>query len=183
MTNNTYPKCYTKFRKSTIDKMKELVNKSQISEHGGTFCLDRELKVNLRDICKGDICGINIKGDCQQGEILAGQFHTHPHIEIPPFPSDIPSPGDWQLWTSRNYLLTCVGSKKVTKCYQKKKDLKPEEINRIKNIITDMDRSESGIDTELEPPDYQQPALRRYKKHNEKLEGYYHKFPPEECSE
>lgn len=140
----------------------------------------RYKKTNLRNICVGGRCRVIVDREkgCDQGEIKLGDFHTHAH-EIPPFPSGLPSAEDWYDWIDN--FLSCLGAKDDMKCYQKRRDFISEENNRMASIVTNMEIAEYKVDTKH--PDPQDPALKRYKKYNEELEEYYHKFDPEECSD
>ncbi len=180
MTKDTYPKCYAKFKGSSLEKMKDLLKKSTELEHGATLCMDRNRMINLRNICVGGRCRVIVDTEkgCEQGEIKLGDFHTHAK-EIPPFSSNLPSTEDWYDWVDN--FLSCLGAKNDIKCYQRRRDYTTDEENRMASIATNMEMAEYQVDTEH--PDPQDLALKRYKKYNEELEEYYHKFDPEECSE
>lgn len=196
MTKDTYPKCYAKFKKSTMYIMNDLLKRTMESdqEHGAHLCMDRDRMINIRGICRGTKCGIEIDkfgiAPCKQKETRLGDFHTHPRSVPPPFDTvaSIPSPSDWYWWLGigefiniPESFLSCLGSKDGIKCYQKRKDYTLEEGNTMVKIATDME--DAGAQVDKGHPDPQDPALKRYKKYNEELEEYYYKFDPEECRE
>lgn len=180
MTKDTYPRCYAKFKTSSINEMTELLKRSIKLEHGASLCMDRNKLINLRNMCVGNKCFIIVDtgNTCEQGEIKLGDFHTHAN-EIPPFPLDIPSSDDWYGWIDNS--LSCLGSKNNIKCYQKRRDYTSEDIHRMEDIVTNMEMAEYQVNQKF--PDPQDPALKRYKKYNEELEEYYYRFNPEECNE
>lgn len=197
MTKDTYPKCYAKFKKSSLEIMNDLLKKTTEldREHGANLCMDKNKMVNVRNICIGSKCSVDIDKlgviPCKREEIKLGHFHTHTRINTPPpFDTiiDIPSPSDWYLWLGigefinvTESFLSCIGAKDSIKCYQKRRDHTLEEGNAMVKIATNME--ESGGQVNKEYPDPQDPALKRYKKYNKELEKYYYKFDPEECRE
>jgi hypothetical protein len=176
--NPTYPKCFAKFSNKSLDLMKDLAEKSKIIEFGATICMDRNRKIDLGNVCSGDKCSVNITKGCQIGQEI-GEFHTHPYNEIPPFPNDIPSPDDWSRWIINNHFLSCLGSKKYTRCYQKKYDFESEEENTIKSLVTNMEISESHVENIESDPKLLK--LKKLLKYNDEIEEYFYKFDPIEC--
>lgn len=190
-----YPKCFAKFKKSSIEKMKELIHESKEIEHGAILCMEKGTKkINLRNTCKGTECDVEIEKGCPNGEIEFGEFHTHPQTPLPAhYPDDIPSSGDWLNWITNEYNLSCLGTKNVLNCYQPKYDPvfidgpRPENIdmmNKIGHTVTKINTCEEFIGNHPEPKDQKrEPVLKNLMRYTKDLEKYYYRFSPEECIE
>lgn len=178
MSPYNYPKDYFKFKKSTLDIMKDLIQKTQIdnTEYGATLCTDSNRNIEAINVCKGEFCGVKINDKiCPPGKIKVGEFHTHPPMEIPPFSPSEPSSFDWFTWIDDNHYISCIGTPEMRiDCYQRKRDPTSEDLNNMKNLARDMMYAESDVD--VGNPDPRQPELIEFRELGKKLEKYYHKF-------
>ncbi len=113
----------------TINLMKDLLQKTKQDrlEHGFDLCSNIESKefpkeLIPRNICVGDACEVEMKGECEKGEVLEGGYHTHrPALSARPSLHD--------LVIGLTYGTECLGAARddSIKCYVKKQIPAKEE--------------------------------------------------------
>ena len=112
----------------SIKLMDNLVKRTQHDqkEHGFDLCANPKNILVPRNICHGNGCDIERKGQCKENEFLVGGFHTHIRT---------PEPSLSDLALVMEYGMECIGSGKYDKvnCYTIKKNIKSKDRNDIIN--------------------------------------------------
>jgi hypothetical protein len=103
----------------TINLLKAVLErtKKEKKELGCDLCADINTKeIKTGKICVGTTCEVEFEGECKEGEILVGNYHTHPFKSI----KSKPSLDD--LAIGLKYGIMCMGSvsENNIKCYVKK---------------------------------------------------------------
>jgi len=128
--------------KSVITKMQDSIKKSDyINKEIGFSLCSKATEPNIlidRSHCTGTECSIKQLHKCEEGEILIGDFHTHPRTK------EIELSGGDIAYGYRMGLI-CVGSKKKINCYLRKGTYQ----KGVDDDIIEMVKMQKTIETQL----------------------------------